>query len=75
MRYLATVSRPYATNCGLADTVLMIIAIAGRGMEESPSFANLGEAAVMVHHMTMRSLVKRGVEPREIAIVHLIDCR
>ena len=64
----------HVKNCELTNTVLMMIDTAGKGMEESkskskvaPSFANPGEAAVVVDHV--KSLVKLGVKPGEIAIV------
>ena len=52
----------HVTRCELTNTVLMMIDTAGKRMEESksvsrvaPSFANLGEAAVVVQHV--KSLV------------------
>ena len=52
----------HVSRCELTDTVLMMIDTAGKRMEESksasrvaPSFANLGEAAVVVQHV--KSLV------------------
>jgi superfamily I DNA and/or RNA helicase len=64
----------HVTRCELTNTVLMMIDTAGKRMEESksasrvaPSFANLGEAAVVVQHV--QSLVQQGVRPGEIAIV------
>merc|ERR1719154_816186 len=64
----------HVAKCGLTDTVLMLIDTAGKEMKEvksvsktAPSFANIGEAAVVIHHV--KSLVQRGVKPAEIAIV------
>ena len=64
----------HVVKCNLTQTVLMLMDTAGKGMGESksvskvaPSFANLGEAAIVVQHV--KSLVQNGVKPSEIAIV------
>ena len=64
----------HVARCNLTQTVLMLMDTAGKGMDEcksaskvAPSFANLGEAAIVVQHV--KSLVENGVKPREIAIV------
>ena len=64
----------HVPKCGLTDTVLMLIDTAGKEMKEcksasktAPSFANIGEAAVVIHHV--KSLIQRGVKPADIAVV------
>ena len=61
-------------RCELTDTILMMIDTAGRNMQEAksankvaPSFANLGEAAIVVDHV--KSLVEKGVRPQDIGVV------
>ena len=58
----------------LTETVLRTIDTAGKEMRESssqsrsaPSFANLGEAAVVINYVLR--LIKHGIKPDQIAII------
>ena len=64
----------HVVKCQLTDTILMMIDTAGENMREAksankiaPSFANLGEAAIVVDHI--KSLVQKGVRPQDIGVV------
>ena len=64
----------HVTKSSLTDTVLLFIDTAGKGMTETkgsgkaaPSFANIGEASIVIHHV--KSLINHGVKPEDIAII------